>query len=350
MAAFTTIDDPEAHYQTVGYTGNGTADKAITLPGTTAMAPDFVWIKNREQTDSYCMFDVIRGVTKVLHSDTNAAEATDADTLDAFQSDGFRVDGDDKVNSSSEKFVAWCWKAGGSASANTDGGEDTSVSANTAAGFSIVKYTQEVAQGSVFTAGHGLGVAPEFIIIKGYEVTDQWIAGHKSIGFDKGFYLDLNNAASDSTAHFNDTAPTATVFTLGTNSAFNEDNTDGICYCWASIQGFSKFGKYVGNGSADGTFVFTGFRPAVVLLKVTDATGNWYIFDNARDGYNGDNWELYLDINNEEGANYRLDFLANGFKWRNASNPVNGTGETMFYGAWAEAPFVNSNGVPSTAR
>jgi len=328
MAAYTAIDDPEAFFQAVIYTGNGAANNAITLPADTDMQPDLVWIKNRDATDSHCVFDSARGATKVIHADTTGAEATDADTLDSFTSDGFQVDADVKVNTDSEKYVAWCWKESADA------------------GFDIVAYTGD---GSDRTISHSLSAVPKMIIVKNRTGTNRdWMVYHVSNGATKFIYLNEANALGDAATYWQDTDPTTSVFSIGTNANVNEDTKTVIAYVFTDKQGFSKFGTYEGNGNANGTFVYTGFRPAFVITKSVDSTSAWEIFDDKREGYNVDNDALTSNGTTVEATADQIDILSNGFKCRIATDP--NVAETYIYMAFAKAPFVNSNGVPCNAR
>ena len=343
--AYTTIDDSEAHFQTVLYTGNGSANHAITLPGDTDMQPDWVWIKNRDANDSHCFFDAVRGATKLLHMDNTDAETTDTDTLDSFTSDGFQVDADVKVNTNTEKYVAWCWKANGTGSSNTDGSiNTTATSANTTAGFSINTYT---GTGSNATIGHGLGQVPTLIITSKRSATKIPVMYHVDCGNANELYMDRTDTCSSASTTWNSTTPTSTVWSVGTNT----NNTSGatqVTYVFAPIQGFSKFGSYEGNGNVDGTFVYTGFRPAFIIIKNADATDSWRMFDSKRVGYNGDNNYVYPNTNSTESTDNIIDLLSNGFKLRKTDD-VNAA-NTYIYMAFAEAPLVNSNGVPNNAR
>ena len=350
MAAYTAVDDPEAYFQAVLYTGDGSANHAITLPGDTNMQPDFVWIKNRDATDAHCLFDSVRGATKLLSSDATTAETTDADTLDSFATDGFQVDADVKVNTNAEDYVAWCWKAGGSASTDDAGSIDSSTSTSTTAGFSIATWTSTAA---AHTIGHSLGVVPAMIIMKGRHESNSWqVYHHKNTSAPETDYLDLST--TDATADYtvwNDTAPTSTVMSLGTWSGL-DDNGTMVAYIFAPKQGFSKFGSYTGNGSTNGPFVYTGFRPAFLMVKKSSDTGNWVLSDNKRVGYNQVGHTLYANTTGAElaGDGVYFDLLSNGFKIRDASGANNTSGGTYIYIAFAEAPFVNSKGVPNNAR
>jgi len=329
MAAYTTIDDPEAYFQVVTYTGNGSANHAITLPGTTDMQPDLVWIKNRDATDSHCLFDAVRGATKVIHSDSTAAESTDADTLDSFTSDGFQVDADVKVNTNTEKYVAWCWKE------------------SATAGFDMVDYDGAGAANH----SHSLSAVPRFMIVKRYSATESWFVYNGSLGQAKVGYLNDIVAWGSGTNVWGGSDPTSSVFSIGSDSGISGSG-DYVAYLWAEKQGFSKFGTYVGNGSTDGTFVYTGFKPAMVIMKNQAGSEDWHLYDNKRaNSFNVA--DKTLDPNNTN-AEYTIssgvDFLSNGFKWRATASALNGSGADYVYGAWAEAPFVNSNGVPCNAR
>ena len=349
--AYTTIDDPEAYFQVQLYTGDGSADHAITLGADTDMQPDFVWIKNRDAGDDHCLFDSVRGATEVLHANTTAAEATDADTLDSFTSDGFQVDADVKVNTNAEDYVAWNWKANGTGSANTAGSiNTTATSANTTAGFSIVSYTGNGTDGA--TLGHGLGVVPKMMIIKRRAgAVGDWPVYHTALGATKHLYLNDTDAVATYAYFFSNTEPTSTLFSVGDDGKVNINTHTYIAYIFAEKQGFSKFGSYVANGNADGTFVFCGFKPAFVMFKNSSAVQNWSIMDNKRDGFNSVNKNLGPNTTGaEDDTTGYIDFLSNGFKLRNSWTVFNGSGNTIVFMAFAESPFVNSNGVPNNAR
>ena len=333
--AYTAIDDPSAYFKVQLYTGNGSANHAQTFADTdTDMQPDFVWIKNRDSTDSHCLFDAVRGATEVLHADGTAGEATDADTLDSFTSDGFQVDADVKVNTNTEKYVAWCWKE------------------SATAGFDIVSFT---GNDTARTISHSLSAVPAVFVIKNREQDANWQVYHEKTNAspeDYGLFWDSTSATvSRDSSYFNSTAPTSSVFSVGTNSRVNDDGEGIITYLWAPVQGFSKFGSYTGNDNADGTFVYLGFRPAFVMVKKSSDTGHWLIFDSKRLGYNVDNQELYANATTVEAdrSDDTIDFLSNGIKFRSTWDAANDA-STFIYMAFAEAPFVNSNGVPCNAR
>ena len=349
--AYTTIDNPELFFQTVLWTGDGSSSRSITLDGSEDMQPDWTWLKARagsEGTQQHYLYDSVRGATKYLQSSTTNAEGTKSNGLSAFASDGFTVGDDNANNASSTTYVAWNWKAGGSASSNGDGSISSTVSVNTTAGFSIVKYT---GTGSNATVGHGLGSTPGWFVTKSRDTgTEGWMVYHGSLGPTKGVRLNETANAATVTAYFNDTAPTSSVFTVGTNDVVNKSGDDYIAYVFTEKQGYSKFGIYTGNGNADGTFVYTGFKPAWVLQKNVDATQGWQLQDNKRLGYNPDNYLLQPHTSQAESALQRVDLLSNGFKVRTTDAGQNSSGTTYIYMAFSESSFVNSNGVPNNAR
>jgi len=352
--AYTTIDNPELYFQTKLYTGNGST-QSITLDGDENMQPDFVWIKNRDQTDEHCLFDTLRGATEVISSDATTAETTDADTLTSFDSDGFALGDDDKVNNNTVAYVAWNWKAGTTSGITTGGASitPTSYSFDQTAGFSIIKYVGNGVTGA--TLPHGLGVAPSFIIIKNIsEDSRAWdIYSHRAnSGVDPAdyYYQFDTNGKLDDAGVWDDTLPTANLITFGSANRVNEDTKTMIAYCFTEVSGYSKFGYYTGNGDANGTFVYTGFRPAMVIGKASSRTDVWWMNDNKRDIDNPVDLRLMPNSDSAGSAEWDLDYLSNGFKIRDTDAQANGDGETYIYMAFAEAPFVNSNGVPCNAR
>ena len=337
MAAYTTIDDPTAYFKVQLYTGNGCANHAITFDDTdTDMQPDFVWIKNRDANDSSCLFDSVRGATKVIHSDGSAAEVTDTDTLDSFTSDGFQVDADVKVNTNTEKYVAWCWKE------------------SATAGFDIVAYTGNGTSGR--TVAHSLSATQEFFTVRRtLSDGDSWrVFHHKNTAAPETDYmvLDTDAITADNVAMWNDTAPDSSNFTLGNAGSTNENTKTFISYLFRGVQGYSKVGVFTGNGNADGTFVYTGFRPAFILYKKSagGAASQWYLWDNKRAGYNPTNNILFTNLTNDEEVYNYTDIHSNGFKQKTSYSAVNESGSTYIYYAVAEAPLVNSEGVPCNAR
>ena len=351
--AYTTIDNPELYFQTVLYTGNATA-RSITLDGSENMQPDWVWCKNRDISANNHLFDSVRGATKDLIANTTTSEATDAQKVTSFDTDGFSLGTNGNVNGNTNNQVAWCWKAGTSfsndASATSVGTLDSTGSINTTHGFSIISYTGNATSGA--TVAHGLGAAPGMILIKNRSAgSTNWNLFHKSLTGNTALFPDLVNAADTNSKYFNDTNPTSTVFTLGNYNDANGNGNNIIAYCFAEKQGYSKFGKYTGNGNADGTFVYTGFRPAFLLTKDSSASRDWAIIDNKRDTHNIIGKRLFPNNSDAENTESNVvDFTANGFKIRNTTSSHNVDGNTYIYWAFAESPFVNSNGVPTNAR
>tara|TARA_R100001443_G_scaffold90544_1_gene97058 strand:- start:106 stop:1164 length:1059 start_codon:yes stop_codon:yes gene_type:complete len=350
--AYTSIDNPEIYFQTKLYNGSNSS-QSITLDGDQNMQPDWVWIKSRNgNSRDHCWYDSVRGVNKRLQSNTSDAEDTTSDQLTSFDSNGFSMGvGEADINSGGRTYVAWNWKAGTSVSGTT-GGSGTSKSysgsVNTDAGISIIAYTGNSTAGH--TVPHHLGVAPQVVLCKRRGQSGQWTMGHEGLGgFNKFLELDLTSAEQSQTKRFNDTAPSSTVFTLGSGLDTNADNITLIAYSFAEKKGYSKFGKYEGNGSTDGPAVVTGFKPAWVMVKNVDSSQNWAMFDNKRPGFNVINDILYPNNGDQEESENSIDFLSYGFKIRASGNDRNGSGNKIIYMAFAEAPFVNSNGLPTDA-
>ena len=344
--AYTTINKSTDYFNTKLYTGNNVT-QAITGVG---FQPDFTWIKSRTSTHNNQTFDVIKGVQKSVVVNESSAEITMTNGLTAFNSDGFTLGSDDQVNNSSQNYASWNWKANGSGSANTDGSINSTVSVNTTAGFSIVKYLGNSTAGA--TVGHGLGVVPEVIIIKQTTGSTNWTVYHKGLGsHTKYLYLDATNAVATDSGNF-DNVPTSSTFLVGSNSGVNASSgSTYIAYCFAPKTGYSKFGSYVGNGNADGTFVYTGFKPAFVIQKNSGYTGNWILYDNKRDVDNVADKILIPNSSSAEASACDVDLLSNGFKFRAVNNASsNWDGNTYIYMAFAEAPLVGSNGVTAKAR
>ena len=335
-------EEPADHFNTVLYTGNGSS-RSITGVG---FSPDWIWFKARSGAIAHLLYDSVRGATKYLQSNSTSAEGTESNSQTSFDSDGFSLGSDSTtgVNQNSTTYVAWNWLAGGSASSNSDGGITSSVSANTEAGFSIVSYT---GTGSITTVGHGLNSAPEMIIIKNRNGTQQWVTYVEGASSTAGSYLLLNktDAVATDDANFNNVNPTSSVFTV--TDADGDTGRSGstyIAYCFHSVDGYSKIGTYTGNGSSDGTFVFTGLRPSFLLIKRTDSTGSWYIMDNKRNPFNEVNNHLYPNLAQAEAASsHDTDFLSNGFKARGSAADLNASGGTYVYLAIAEQPAKYSN-------
>ena len=348
--AYTTIDNPELYFQTKLYTGDGSS-RSIPLDGSEDMQPDWVWIKARSQAYNHAVFDVVRGATKLIRANQTTAEETHSTTLTAFNSDGFSLGGGDAfTNANTVTYVAWCWKAGGSSSSNSNGSRSSTVSANNDAGFSIVKWT---GNNSNTTVGHGLNAAQSAIITKSFASTKQWAYGGDILNnWNNYIPLSDTDVSYNDATMWNDTAPTSTVFTVGTSNLTNSPS-DMIGYCFVEKQGFSKFGSYTGNGNTDGVFVYTGFRPAFVMTKRTDGISHWLMKDNKRDSFNVSDTLLVANDNDSEsnwGTGRKIDFLSNGFKARSTSTGLNVSGASYIFLAFAESPFVNSSKVPNNAR
>ena len=353
--AYTTIDKSTNYFNTKLYAGDNATSNAISGVG---FKPDWLWIKNRSGISDHQTADSVRGKSGSLflqlRANTNDSEVVqpDDDGVKSLDSDGFTVGYTNSTawNNSGNNYVAWNWLAGGSASSNTDGDITSSVSANTTAGFSIVSYTGNGSAGE--TVGHGLGSKPKVIIVKIRSTTDHWIFYHEDTGATKNLRLNTTDGLITAGGPFNNTEPTSSLFTLGSGSATNTNSATFIAYCFAEKKGYSKFGSYTGNGSTDGTFVYTGFRPAWVMSKRTNSSGNsWRIFDNKRPGFNTSSMNfVHANLTNSEDTGDVMDLNSNGFKIRTNSTDQNTSGSVYIYMAFAEAPFVSSGGVPTTAR
>ena len=341
--AYTTINKPSDYFNTKLYTGTG-ATQSITGVG---FQPDWTWIKQRNGTADHRIVDAVRGVTKDIYSNLTLAEGTNTNGLTAFGSDGFTIGSDGGYNGNTNTYASWNWKANGAGSSNTDGSITSTVSANTTSGFSIVKYTGNDTAGA--TVGHGLGVKPSMIIFKALDWAGRWYTYHSTLGATKYMLLNAIDISNTATSFMNNTEPTSSVFTLGTSGHVN-DISNIIAYCFAEKKGYSKFGSYTGNGNADGTFIYTGFKPAFILQKRVDATSNWHIFDIKRDTYNSMNKYLLPNDNGAESTAGAWDFLSNGFKIRSLDNWQNQSGGSYIYMAFAKAPLVGTNGVTAKAR
>ena len=344
--AYTTINKSTDHFNTKLYTGTGSSNSFTGV----GFQPDWVWLKRRDATTDHELYDAVRGVQKEIGSNTTAAETSDPSFLTAFDSDGFTLGNHGGINNNGNTYVSWNWKANGAGSANTDGSiNTTATSANTTAGFSIVKYT---GTGSNATIGHGLGVAPKMIIVKNLTDARSWGVYHASLGATQGIDLDGTGAAGSASSYWNDTAPTTSVFSIGTANNTGAAQTY-VAYCFAEKTGFSKFGSYVGNGNTDGAFVYTGFKPAFVMLKYASPSGgvgNWGIHDSKRDVDNPVQKGLIANSTAIEDSHDFMDILSNGFKLKSTSSNRNENGSTYIFMAFAEAPLVGSNNTPATAR
>ena len=347
--AYTTIDKPTDYFNTVLYTGNGSTN-AITGVG---HAPDWVWIKSRGTTgEDHYFFDQLRGVTKYIHSNTTAGTGTNSATLTTFGSDGFTVGANNSVNKSSDPLVSWNWKANGSGAANTAGSINTTkTSAETTSGCSIITYTGNGSSGA--TIGHGMGIKPSMILVKELAGGNDWIVYTQALTANKILYLNTSGGENDNSVFFNDVEPTTSLITLGSIGATNGNGVAMIAYCFSDVKGFSKQGSYLGNGSTDGTFVYTGFSPACVIMKCSSSGSTpWLIWDNKRPGYNVTNLRLRPNTADDEDTSTAdpIDLLSNGFKCRGSNDDSNKAGSSFIYMAFAESPFVSSTGIPATAR
>jgi hypothetical protein len=329
---------PSENFKVVTYDGNS-GTQSITGVG---FKPDFVWIKERDNIENHNLFDSTRGTTKFLQSNSTNAERTGGATLTSFDADGFTLGLDNEINDSGSNYVAWCWKAGGgTTSSNTDGDITSTVQANTDAGFSIVQYDGDGQNGQ--TVGHGLSSEPEVIIIKSRTFASHWPVYHKyntgSSGYPEHEYVTLNssNATSTTSVYWGNTQPTSSVFSIGTDTDVNKSGETNIAYCFHSVEGFSKFGKYTGNGSANGTIVETGFEPAFVLGRKVSGD-NWWILDNKRNTTNPRNLGLFPNDYGQELGGYVLDFLSNGFQVKTSDNAMNTNGSDYIYMAFAADP------------
>ena len=355
--AYTTVDDPSLYFHIQTWTGTSDdSTKTITNSANAGdFKPDWLWIKARSGTYSTrdnALYDSSRGATARLESNATDAEATDSNNV--FNTNGFTLTANYSINGPSTNHVGWQWKVnGGTTSSNSNGSITTTVQANTSAGISIVLYTS--ASGGQ-TIGHGLGVVPEMYWIKKRNAAgDDWFVYHSALGEGKKIRLSGNNGQESDTNIWQNTAPTTTVASLQNDGGGVNVSTGGtknyVGYFFNSVKGYSKIGSYSGNGDADGTFVYTGFRPAWLLFKESGANGeHWRIFDSTGSTSNQVDDHLFASTNSAESAETGCDFLSNGFKWRNSDNHQNGSSKTYIYMAFAEHPFVSSKGAPVTAR
>ena len=321
------------------YTGTGSS---LSVGGV-GFQPDWTWIKERNAAADHGIYDAVRGVQKQLESNNANSETTETTGLTAFGSNGFTVGALAQLNTSADTYVAWNWKANGAGAANTVGTISSTVSASTTAGFSIVTYT---GTGSNATVGHGLGTAPTMLFVKSRSAGIGWVVGNSTIGFGNYLLLNTTDAIASGSNVFNSTAPTSTVFSIGTGGGCNSSGDTYVAYCFASVAGYSAIGSYTGNGSSNGPFVYLGFRPAFVMIKPSQFAGSWFIQDNKRNGYNVNNGvALRPDLTNAEDGttDYNIDLLSNGFKIRTSSTPSNLDTYTFIYMAFAENPFNYAN-------
>ena len=333
--AYTAIDNPELYFQAKLYTGSG-GTQSITLDGDEDMQPDLIWIKSRADTNPHTVVDSVRGATKIIWTNVNSVEGTYTDEVTSFDSDGFSLGASSNAyaNENTETHVAWCWKE------------------SATAGFEIIAYT---GTGSNMDVSHNLSAVPDFFVIKNLEVDQAWRVFHKNMTTADPYStrMVLSETGAETTSALGlDADPTSSVINIGTGTGCtNASGEDMIVYAWSEIQGFSKFGSFVGNQDNDGPFIYTGFRPALLIWKQTTSVKNWHIKDNKRlASFNPANGHLYPNQTHAEEDYSDFDFLSNGIKIRHNGTDVNESGETYVYMAFAESPFVNSNGVPCNAR
>ena len=352
--AYSDIRDPSAHFQIALYTGNGTG-QTITNDGNSDLQPDFLWFKNRDETVANILWDSSRGITKFLISEQTAADQTNPAgyELTSFNTDGFGlgIHNTAGINQSAAyTYVCWQWKAnGGTTASNTDGNITSTVQSDTTAGFSIVTYTGNGTDNQ--TIGHGLGVQPSWWIVKRRDTTGDWWFGASSILGGTSNYLKLNSLAANAEISniWGDSPTSSTLFRVSNNAGINASSGTYVAYLFANKQGYSKFGKYTGAGSGS-PFVYTGFKPALVICKRTDSTNDWGIVDSKRETYNGATKTLFADLTNAESSTYTVDLLSNGFRPSSNHSIFNQSGGSYIYLAWAENPFTTSTGIPTTAR
>jgi hypothetical protein len=329
------------------YTGNGSTQSISNGANNTigiTFQPDLFWAKSRSSSGTHSLTDSVRGVNSQLFSNLTNAEGTQTDQVTAFNSNGVslgaNVAGTGSTNVNTVTYVGWQWKAAGSSVSNTNGSITSSVSANTTAGFSVVTYT---GTGANATVGHGLGVAPKMVIVKDRNRVTDWsclaMAANSGAGYLGWIRLNTTDAWSTTAILWNNTAPTSSVFSIGTYDYVNYSGSNYVAYCFAEVAGYSKFGSYTGNGSSDGPFVYCGFRPRFIMVKCSSTTGNWIIDDSSRNTYNVVDLELYPSLSNAESSDPSYDFLSNGFKLRATSSNKNSSGATYIYMAFAENPF-----------
>ena len=351
--AYSSITKPSDYFNTLIWTGSDTASgRDFTGAG---FQPDLVWAKTRSDSNGHKWFDSVRGVGKSLQSEGTGAETTNDGNgyIDSFDADGFSsVAGGTNnynFNNTSTTFAAWNWLGANGTASNTDGSITSTVSANTTSGFSIVSFT---GTGANATVGHGLGATPKMIIVKNRDIVSPWWVYNENNGNGVGMRLNGTGATETFSVLWNNTSPTSSVFSLGSGNEVNGSGNSMIAYCFAEKKGFSKFGQYTGNGNADGTFIYTGFKPAMVIYKCSSTTNDWFIKDNKRETYNQMVYRLKPNSSNAEDSlsGGKLDFLSNGFKIRESDAAINASGATFIYMAFAENPLVTSSGIPATAR
>ena len=344
--AYATIADASANFQSTKYTGSSSS-VTVTNEGNSNLQPDLIWVKRLNGSNDHNIFDTNRGLENRQWPNLAGSSTTGANGITSI-TDGFTTGtyyGD--VNSNGNTFTSWQWKGnGGTNSTNNTGSITSYVQANTAAGFSIVKWT---GTGSNGTVGHGLGVAPDFILFKNYTAAENWTTYHSIFGNSGGMYLNLTNDFNTASSWYQDTSPTSSSFYVGTNSKTNGGTM--VAYCFANIKGYQQSGKYIGNGtSSSGTFVYTGFRPAYALLKrKANGGGVWAIKDYRRPGHNQVTGRLDANDADAENVDHVCEFFGNGFRVMDGGSALNGNGEEYFYYAVADQSIVSTNNLPSNA-
>jgi len=343
--AYSSITKPTDYFNTKLYTGTGSSN-AITGVG---FQPDLVWIKNRDTTGNHALFNAISGVQNYLNSNTNYSEQTSAPTLTAFGADGFTVGSSSDLNGNGNNIVSWNWLASNTTASNTDGSITSTVSANTTSGFSIVTYTGNGSSGA--TIGHGLGVAPEIVLIKKRSNADAWTMLHPNVQASKYMRLDSDTGEVNDDV-FNNTRAGNDVFTVDSDGQVNGNGQTFVAYCFKKKTGFFTTNEYVGNGSTDGPFLYCGFKPALVIIKRKTGTNDWFIWDNKTAPRNPTNAYLRVNTNGAAGSYDWLDLVSNGIKIRNTSDGANSNNNTYLFFAWAEETLVANVGqsIPATAR
>jgi len=349
--AYASITKPSLYFDGKIYLGSASA---VTVTGL-GFQPDLVWVKDRDNGNNHCWVDAVRGVGKYIESDNTGAEVDNStNSISAFTSDGFTTGTANPANeqaSTTLGFMSWNWKANGAGSANTDGTIDTtSTSVDTTSGFSISKYTGDGSSGA--TIGHGLGVKPKVIIVKRLGTTGNWFCQHGSLGATKNMVLNSTNAVATFTACWNDTEPTSSVFTVGNDNDVNASAGTYVAYCFSPVKGYSSFGTYKGSGGADGPFIYTGFKPAFVIVKKTNGVDNWFVLDNKRNTSNPEDKYLLPDTTGTSATYTFFDYISTGFKIRSTGGGHNGNGDSYIYMAFAQNPLVANVGqsIPATAR
>ena len=347
--AYTTINKSSLHMNTKLYTGTGSSNALTGIN----FQPDLTWIKKRDGTNYHVLTDAVRGATKQIYSNDTGAEQAVAEGLKSFDSDGFTLGTNGDTNGSGGSYVGWNWKAGTTSGITTDGNTTitpSSYSINQTAGFSILKFIGNGVEGAKLA--HGLGTTPAMVIIKRTSTTGDWVVYHKNLTATKSVFLNYTDAEAARSPNGYIYSPDATNITLSNHGDINNNGVTTVAYCFAEKTGYSKMGSYVGNANVDGPMIFTGFKPALVITKNSSIADWWGMFDNKRLGYNSSDSPriLFPNTSDVESNSKILDFTSNGFKIRSSNGAVNGSGNTVIYMAFAEAPLVGSNNVPCTAK